>query len=245
MARPLLLLTLCLTLASESCAGEPLRLAVAANFRHAAEQLAATYTELSGYKSTLQVASTGMLYAQIIHGAPFHVFLAADSERPQKLVQAGLAEPESRMTYAVGELVLVPPGPTPDWAENIRSENPRVAIANPTIAPYGKAALEALNYRHVDIPLHKLIKANNVAQAFQMWDTGNTDYALVSRAQAIGTQHRIIPFDSYTQIDQQAVLLKRGTAHPAAGEFMKFLKSDRARQLIRASGYGLASIPQS
>ena len=88
-------------------ADEPLTIAVSSNFRHAAEQIAAAFTADSGIRVGLSSGSTGLLYAQIVNGAPFDVFLAADTERPRLLEQSGLAVEGTLFSYAIGSIGVV------------------------------------------------------------------------------------------------------------------------------------------
>ncbi len=223
-------------LLSSATAAEPLRLAVAANFREAATALVENFIGDSEWEATLQVASTGVLYAQISNGAPFDVFLAADTERPRMLEKNGLTINDSRIIYAWGELVLVPASGGEDWTDGLKQKNVRLVIANPDTAPYGTAAQQALDAKRIKLSRYGLIRAANVAQAYQIWDTGNVDFALVSRAQARQVPYTIIPHELYRPIEQQAVQLKRAT-HPAATEFMRYLLSARAQKIIAAHGY--------
>lgn len=224
------------TLLHTHAVAEPLRLAVAANFRETAAALVENFIGNSDWEATLQVASTGVLYAQITNGAPFDVFLSADVLRPKKLEKNGLTVSNSRMTYAWGELVLVPEASSEPWFTDLKSSDVRLVIANPDTAPYGIAAREALDAERISFSRYSLVRAANAAQAYQIWDTGNVDYALVSRAQARDKPHTVIPHDLYRPIKQQAVLLK-SASHPAARGFMSFLGSARAQTIIRAHGY--------
>jgi len=121
--------------------------AVAANFIDVHHELARRFEELTGHRATTSSASTGQLYAQIVNGAPFDVFLAADAERPRLLEEADLAVPGSRFTYAVGRLALYGPGldsVRPDGADLVEGTYTHLAIANPATAPYGAAAEEVI-----------------------------------------------------------------------------------------------------
>ncbi len=144
-----LLLALVLVMVAGLATAGEVRLAIAANFHDAAERLAAQFAETTGHDTRISYGSTGKLYAQIRHGAPFDVFLAADRARPQRVEQDGLGVPGTRLTYAVGKLVLWSPAPAafsnPE-AFLRTGEFRRLAVANPKTAPYGLAAQQTLKH---------------------------------------------------------------------------------------------------
>lgn len=245
---------LCATLlvAAPVSAQQSAVVAVAANFSRSAEALAAQYAKDSGAIVTFTSGSTGKLYAQIEHGAPFDAFLSADLERPQQLEEKGLAVAGSRFTYAFGRLVLWSNDPAlkgKDCRKALSNiEFRHLAIANPKTAPYGVAAVSVLE--NLKLPLHKLgvlvVQGENIAQTMQFVATNNAQLGFVALSQlkgpeAIeGTCRWDVPADQHGPIEQQAVLLKRGESNPAASGFLKFLKSDAARELIRQDGYDVA-----
>lgn len=226
----------------------PLTIAVASNFRVAAENVAAEFTAATGYEVRISSGSTGMLYAQIVHGAPFDVFLAADAERPELLETSGLGIGGSRFTYANGTLVLWSGDQgAADCREALQSlGSARLAIANPETAPYGRAAKEfllAAGYWPAIVP--NLVYGENVAQALHFAVTGNARYALVAGSQVIdprlpaATCAWPVPPDSYAPIEQQAILLRRAQDNPIALRFLQYLQSAAARATIAGSGYGI------
>ena len=167
-------------------------MAVAANAAEAVEALAADFEERTGHRVAVTVGSTGKLYAQILHGAPFDVFLAADQERPRLLVEQGIAVEGSRVTYAVGRLVLWSPDPEVDAAAETLREGAfwRLAIANPDLAPYGAAARETLQELGLWKSLRgKIVVGENVGQAFAMAASGNAELGFVSLASALSPRH--------------------------------------------------------
>ncbi len=224
--------------------------AVAANFADTARQLAQTYSDSSEHQLVVAVGSTGKLYAQIINGAPFDVLLAADQRRPQLLVASGHAVATSPFTFARGQLMLwsadaqrVTSDPTASLLADRRS---RVAIANPKLAPYGEAARETLETLQLWEPLSdRLVRGENVAQAFAMAASGNADFAFV--AASMSNLHAgsrwLVPQRFYTPIRQDAVLLSRAAQNPAAKGFLAYLASIEAQTSIRAAGYATESGP--
>ncbi len=223
------------------------RVAVAANFAMAAKKLAADYSRHSGYRITISSASTGKLYAQIHHGAPFDVLLAADARTPRLLADEGFADATTRHDYATGRLVLWSRDPAliQDGEALLRKESiGKLAIANPALAPYGEAARETLNYvRRWDELQPHLVMGENVGQATQFVVTGAAPLGLLplSLVQEANRQHRgsswEVPANWHAPIVQSAVLLKHGQRNPAARGFLKYLQSPAAQKRIRTFGY--------
>ena len=216
--------------AASLSSAEPLRIAVASNFQRA---LAAVEAGFSGDVEA-SYGSSGLLYAQIVQGRPFDLFLSADAARPQALLDDDRAK--APVTYATGRLVLfVNQGtPGPAWFSGDR----RVALANPQTAPYGRAAMETLA-RLEATP--KRVTALNVAQAFHFAASGAADGAFAALAQVVAQntpaeRYWIVPEDLYAPIEQVAVVLD-GPNEAAAQAFLDYLGSADARLIIRQAGY--------
>jgi molybdate transport system substrate-binding protein len=228
-------------------AGE-VSVAVAANFTDATRQMVPLFEKATGHKAKVSYGSTGKLYAQIEHGAPFEVFLAADTKRPVKAEQAGLAVPGSRFIYAKGKLVLWSnrSGLVDDGEAFLKNAAfAHLAMANPKTAPYGLAARQVMEHLGLWGPLQsKLVRGDSIAQTFQFAVTGNAEAGFVAYSQvkawkgAAGSAW-VIPTAYYDPIDQSAVLLKKGASNPAAKAFLDFLQSDAARKVIEGFGYGV------
>jgi molybdate transport system substrate-binding protein len=225
-------------------AGE-IRVAVASNFAGAMREVAQQFEQDYGHDVKLVFGSTGKHYAQIVNGAPFDAFFAADVERPELLEKEQRIQPGSRSTYAFGSLALWSREATlVDEAGKIleRGDFRRLAIANPRLAPYGRAAQQVLEGRGLWLSLQpRLVRGENIGQAFQFVASGNAELGFVALSQLIqsdrhkrGSMWRI-PEDLYAPIEQQAVLL---TQDPAAQAFMDFVQGEPARAIIRAHGYG-------
>ncbi len=219
------------------------RVAVAANFTEAAQEIAAAFTAATGDIAELSFGSTGTLYTQISQGAPSQVFLAADAERPAKAIAEGLAVDGSRFTYATGRLVLYSSEPSRVTGETTLTEGAfdRLAIANPATAPYGAAAVAVLDALGVyEAVRPKLVQGTSIAQAYQFVATGNAELGLVALAQIAGKpggSRWQVPAELHAPIDQDAVLLEAGRDSAAAGAFLDFLKSPEAAAIIRRYGY--------
>jgi len=217
--------------------------AVAANFTDAAKEIAAKFKAKTGHDAILSFGASGQFYTQIKESAPFQIFLSADDERPKKLVEEGLAEPHSRFTYAIGKLVLWSKDPNVVKGEETLRANAfsKLSIANPTAAPYGAAAVETLKSLSLYEALQpKIVTGNTISQAFQFAETGNADIGFVALSQLtgnVGGSRWMVPQDLYSEIRQDAVLLKSGESNEAATAFMAFLKGPEARAVIEKFGY--------
>ena len=245
---------LALTLASlplpqltDTAAAAETNVAVAANFTAAAKEIATAFEAETGHTATLSFGSTGKIYTQIANGAPFTVFLAADQARPEKAEAEGLAVAGSRFTYASGKIVLYSVDAALVDGEGAVLKTPdrfeRLAIANPKTAPYGAAAVQAMEAMQVpQATLDKIVQGDSISQTHQFVATGNAQLGFVALSQVIGTQEGsrwIVPADLYTPIHQDAVLLKIGKDDEAAKAFITFLKGDAARVIIESYGYGV------
>ena len=223
--------------------GNTVKAAVAANFTAAAREIAAAFEDATGDGALLSFGSTGQLYAQILQGAPFEVFLAADEARPELAEREGLAVPGSRRTYAVGRLVLFSTeagriaGPDALRDPGLR----RIALANPALAPYGRAALEAARALGIeDIVRDRQVIGTNVSQAHQFVRTGNAELGFLALSQVVRSadgSRWLVPEHLHAPIRQQAVLLEAGRDNPAAARFLDFLGSAPAREILRRHGY--------
>ena len=214
--------------AQSSQAEETLRIAVAANFRATLEHIHPEFEREHNTRLLISSASTGVLATQIRHGAPFDVFFAADWQTPAELHQAmpGSA-PEC---YAVGKLALLGGDGT---LQQLASPDLSMAIANPVTAPYGRAAQAVLaRPEFAGGSTRKLVRGNNVVQAYQFWRSGGTDLALL--AQSIDPSATGIPGDWHEPLDQHLLVLKP-SAH--LEQYLNWLRSDRVRSVITRAGY--------
>lgn len=236
-----LLITL---LASSGLAADEIRVAAASNFKAAISELAQRFEESTGHVVVLIFGSTGKHYAQIVHGAPFDLFFAADPARPERLEREGRALDGSRFTYAIGRLVLwSADARRVDDGDNVLAENSyrHLAIANPSLAPYGRAAKEALQALGLwDAVAPRLVTGENIAQAYQYVRSGNAELGLVAWSQVLQTGSQgsswLVPDSLHAPIEQQCIALRPGEA---AIRFMEFVRSQAGVEIIRAHGYGV------
>ena len=214
------------------------RIAVASNFAEVTFPLGQAFMQKTGHHPIVSYASTGKLYAQIINGAPFEVFLAADRERPRQLEVHGVAVPGTRFTYAVGQLVLWSKTvPLESGAELAGLEFDHLAIANEKFAPYGRAAMEYLGHLGLWEDVQpRLVRGENIGQAFQFVHSGTAEVGLVARTHVMDREgfSYVVPSGLYAAIDQQVVMLKESDI---ARAFLVFLQSRNAQEIIRSHGY--------
>jgi len=242
-----LLLLLCLP---NIISAAEVKVAVASNFLSTLRQIKTEFEKETGHKILVSAASTGKLYAQISHGAPFEVFLAADSLRPKLAEENGLAEMNSRYAYASGRLAV--------WSASealqgkdcrkwlATGQYQRIAIANPKTAPYGEAAMQVLKKMQLWPEVKpKLVRGENIGQAFQYVSTGNAQLGLVAMSQVLDPKNRQtscyweVPASYHQSLEQHLVVLKKGTRNTAVSDFVNFIKSARVKKIIAANGYGV------
>ncbi len=252
-------LALLLVLAWSAAAGGEVTVAVASNFAGALERLREPFEAQSGHRLQPVVGSSGKLYAQIRHGAPYDVLLSADRARPERLEREGQAVAGSRFTYALGRLVL--------WSREpaeleITAGAPaalgegrfrKLAMAHPELAPYGTATRETLaRLELLDTLRPKLVRGENIAQAYALVASGNAELGFVARSQLrsqVPSESRsnddaagsvwLVPAELHAPIRQDAVLLKRAADRDAAESFLRFLRGNEARALLGELGYDL------
>jgi molybdate transport system substrate-binding protein len=222
--------------------------AVAANFAGPLTKIGEGFTAATGHTLRVSSGATGKFYSQIISGAPFEVLIAADDETPRKLMAEGHGVTGSSFTYAIGKLVLwsAQPGYVDDQGAVLAIGNyAHLAIANPKLAPYGRAGLEVLKARGLgETVAPKLVTAESIAQAYQFAATGNAELGFVALSQvavpgkpATGS-YWLVPPTLYGEIRQDAVLLKTGEKNQAAAALLAYLKSPAAKAVIQSYGYG-------
>lgn len=240
---------LCFRLTLAAPLQEEALVAVATNFVEVAEVLVDAFESRSEHVVSLVAGSTGKLYSQVVNGAPFDVLLAADQVRPQLLVNSQLAVAGSRATYATGQLTLWSPDPdavTTDGSKVLAQGQFRsLAIANPSLAPYGSAARETLTNLGLWEQLEtKIVMGENVGQAHAMVSTRNAELGLVALSYVVSPRNRQqgsrwdVPAGLHKPIKQDVVLLQHGADNLAARAFLEYLLSEPARATIHSFGYG-------
>lgn len=235
-----------------------LKIAVASNFLYPMKFLRTDFHARSDVKIKITAGSTAKLYAHVINGAPFDVFLSADRLTPKRLVKHNLALSNVAFQYAKGQLVL--------WSVNTKIASPaalqqrllkgdfaRLALANPKTAPYGRAAMQVLTHYSVNTTRAKLILGESVSQAYQFTSSGNVDMGFVAlsqlRSQATSKplshhfpqqetnrsqlRYWLVPATTYEPILQYGVILKKTKHAAAAEEFVHYLQSPRVQKILK------------
>ena len=247
MARNRMLLVLFLVVGCPWTLAEEIKVAVASNFTAPMKEIAAAFERSSGHRVTLSFGSSGKIFAQIKHGAPFQVFFSADRAKPEALEKERLVVPETRFTYAVGALALwsTKPGLVDDAATRLKSEDfKKLALANPKLAPYGAAAVEVLeNLNLKEVTEAKWVYGENISQTYQFVGTGNAELGYVALSQTMDNGRIttgfawIVPGELHHPIRQDAVLLKRGAHSDAARALLRFVRGEKGREIIESYGY--------
>ena len=214
------------------------RIAVATNFLETAQKLEAAFEADTDYEIDLVSGSTGQLYTQIINGAPYDVFLSADTARVTKLMEGGHGVKGTQFTYAEGQIVVF--GSQSPEADLKRGNFKALAIANPDLAPYGLAAKQAL----MSLDLYKalapkLIYGQNVGQAYGFVATGNAELGIAALSQMNQTADIFwtIPQRYHGGVFQDGLLLSSGNDNKSASAFLNYLKMPKAKDIIKAAGY--------
>lgn len=221
---------------------QQVRVAVASNFIKPMQQLKAQFEQQTSFKVIVSYSASGKLYAQILHGAPYDVFLSADQSKPEELVKQQKVSSNRRFTYARGKLLLWSASPqlvnnTPE----ILATNAfrKVALANPKFAPYGQAAVDVLtNLSLLEQTQDKWVMGESISQTYQFVATGNADIGFISYSQKPDYgSYWLIPPTLYKPIQQDAVLLRSAEKNSAAVAFFEFLKSNEAKNIIQSHHY--------
>ncbi len=226
--------------------------AAASDLNFAFKEAAGVFEQQTGTHVKLSLGSSGNLFSQIQNGAPFDLFFSADIRYPQKLEESGQAVPGSVFRYAVGRIVLwVPnrrglPSPQQGLRMLLNGAIRKVAIANPKHAPYGRAAVAALEYAGVYGSVKdKLVLGENISQAAQFVESGAADVGLIALSLALAPamqqagQYWEIPQEAHPPIEQGAVVLKNGHNRVSAQAFVSFLQGREGQAILRRHGFVL------
>ncbi len=235
------LLALCACAVCATSFADTVLLAVASNFTRPMQALAREFELRTGHEVDLSFGSSGKIFAQIQHGAPFHAFFSADQSKPDQLMQTGFAIQSSQFTYAIGRLALWSSTGLTTSATLTQGPFGRLAIANPRLAPYGAAAVQTLQHLALDEQTrpHWVI-GENIAQAYQFVHSGNAQIGFVALSQLSQEQVKqawIVPYQMHKPIKQNAVLLNRGADHAPTQAFLAFTRSNAGRDMIETFGY--------
>jgi molybdate transport system substrate-binding protein len=228
-----------------------LRVAAAADLAPCIAELNSAFAaNIGGADVTYSIGASGNFYAQIKNGAPYDVFLSADMHYPQELIKAGLADAALLTVYAHGQLVMWSNDPKVDVSLGFKVLTAptiqRIAIANPEVAPYGRAAKAALQSAGVwDAVKSKLVVGESIAQTAQFVETGNAQVGLISFAHVNGANKPVhghtwsVPANLYPLIEQGAIATTKGKSNPLAIQYLEFLRSEKGRAILKKYSFVL------
>jgi len=235
---------------------DALTIAAASDLSFALQEASDNFEKQTGHRVRLSLGSSGSFYSQIQNGAPFDIFFSADIEYPKKLEEAGLAEPGSLYPYATGRIVLwVPAGSALDIARLgmkalLDPAVEKISIANPRHAPYGRAAVTALEKAGIYEKISgKLVLGENISQAAQFVASGNAQAGIIALSLAVSPAMRdngryfVIPTTDYPPIDQAAVILKSSSKKEIAAAFLAYLRGPEGAALMKRYGFTLPEPP--
>src|SRR5467141_2004752 len=229
--------------------GKEIRIAAAADLKFAMGEFAETFEKQSRTKVNVTYGSSGNFFSQMQNGAPFDLFFSADIEYPKKLEAAGLAEPGTLYEYAVGRIVIWTPADANvdvtkhGWRTLLDARIEKIAIANPEHAPYGRAAVAALQKAGVYEQVKpKLVYGENISQAAQFAQSGNAQAGIVALSLAISPSMRDgrrweIPAEMHPALEQGAIVLKDAKNKDAGRAFLDFVKSATGRAVLAKFGF--------
>jgi molybdate transport system substrate-binding protein len=237
-----LLTALCL-LTAIPARGEQINVAAASDLNFALREIVQNFERQTGHKVRLTLGSSGNFYAQILNGAPFDVFLSADVNYTKQLESAGRVVPGSTFIYGIGQIALwAPKLSQPSMKALLEPSVRKIAIANPEHAPYGRAAIAAMQKANVyEAVKQKLVLGENISQAAQFVQSGAADIGIIALSIALSEpmqrtgMYWPIPRDMYPALEQAAALLKHGGA--AAKQFHEFLRSPAAQSSFEKYGF--------
>jgi molybdate transport system substrate-binding protein len=230
---------------------EDLAIAAASDLNFAIKDLIAEYEKATGHHVKLSLGSSGNFYAQIQNGAPFDVYFSADIGYPKKLEEAGLTVPGSLYRYAVGRIVL--------WTNHTSKREvskgleilrdpaiKKIAIANPKHAPYGRAAVAAMQYFKVyDEAKDRLVLGENISQAAQFIESGACDVGIIALSLALAPTMKAagtyweIPSDAHPPLEQGAAILKSSKQQKTAQQFLDFMQGQPGQEIMSRYGFTL------
>lgn len=246
----LLVLTAGLPIPRGDAADREINVAAAADLSAALEEVASSYEKRTGVKVKLSFGASGALTQQIQNGAPFDVFFSADMDYPKQLIAGSLADAATLYRYAVGQLVLWVPKDSPLDIEHkgmdvlLDPSVKKISIANPQHAPYGRAAVAALqHYGLYPKVSDRIVLGENVSQAAQFVESGNAQagFVALAHAQAPAMQGKgkywVVPAEAYPQLDQGVVLISRSVHERDAAAFLEFVKTEEVAVLLQRYGF--------
>lgn len=251
MARLLLCVMLVLLCRPAIALADDIAVAAASDLQFAIKELIVEYEKQTGHHVKLSLGSSGNFYAQLQQGAPFDLYFSADIGYPKKLEEAGLTVPGSLYRYAVGRVVLWAPTQSPVEVSKgltvLRDAAVRkIAIANPKHAPYGRAAVAAMEQSQVYAAVKdRLVLGENISQAAQFIESGACDVGIIALSLAMAPvmksagSYWLIPAEAHPPLEQGAVIMKQSKQQDAARHFLQFIQSPQGQEVMTRYGFTL------
>lgn len=228
---------------------QTVRVAAASDLQFAMAELGKRYEKETGSKVELSFGSSGNFFAQIQNGAPFNLFFSGDRSYPERLIGVGMADRKSLYTYALGRLALWAPSEAglklveKGFSALTDPRVQKIAIANPEHAPYGRAAVAALQKAGVyEQVKSKLVFGENISQAAQFVQSRNAQVGMIALSLALsesmkGGERWVVPADYCPPVEQAAVLINGTGSKTEAAGFLEFVKSEAGRAILARYGF--------
>jgi molybdate transport system substrate-binding protein len=258
LARRKFLAALVVALPMAIAAGaQEIRVAAAADLKFAMQDVTTQFEKQTGTKVDVTYGSSGNFFSQLQNGAPFDLFFSADIEYPKKLEAAGFAESGTLYEYAVGRIAIWMGADTQvdlarlGWKALLDPTVQKIAIANPEHAPYGRAAVAALQKAGIYEQMKgKLVYGENISQAAQFVQSGNAQAGIVAMSLAVSPgmidgKRWEIPADMHPPIEQAAIVLKNAANKSGARALLEFVKGEAGRATLSKYGFTFAAAPAS
>lgn len=243
---------LCVVSLCQLCAAQEITIAAAADLQSAMKDVTDRFEKETGKTVKVIYGSSGNFFQQIQNGAPFDMFFSANLDYPKKLEAAGLTNAGGYYQYAKGKIVLwVRKDSKLDLSRGLQilvnNSVSKIAIANPEHAPYGQAAVAAMQKAGVyDKVKSKLVLGENISQTASFALSGSADVGIIALSLALSQNMRDkgnyveIPADEYPPIEQACVILKSSKNADTAQQFLSFIKTDEAAKVFQSYGFDIS-----
>jgi len=251
--RSSLVAVLAVAFISQSCLAQEITVAAAADLQFAMQDIAARFQKETGKTVKLTYGSSGNFFQQIQNGAPFDIFFSANLDYAKKLDAAGLTEPGSYYQYAKGKIVIWVPKEskldlTPGMKAFLDPSVKKIAVANPQHAPYGQAAVAAMQSQNVyEKVKDRFVLGENISQTASFVVSGSADVGIVALSLALSPNMKDkgryveVPADEYPPIEQACVILGSSKNKETARQFMAFIKTSAIADVLRSYGFDVQS----
>jgi len=244
-------LALALALSGGVCAAQEITVAAAADLQFAMQEIGTRFQQESGKTVKLIFGSSGNFAQQLQNGAPFDMFFSANLDYPKQLEAAGLTEPGTFYQYAIGKIVVwVPNDSKLDLSAGLKAlldpSIKKIAIANPQHAPYGKAAVAAMQKESIyDQVKDKFVLGENISQTASFVASGSADVGIIALSLALSPnmkdkgRYAEVPAGDYPAIEQACAILRSSKNKDIARQFEKFIQSPPIKELFKKYGFAI------